>query len=425
MKRSPGVWLLCSVVLLGAGLRLHYFKTGLRRTPDERTYTRQANVVLARGAAGFALLGAELAADPVRVSTLPSPLRVGYIVPLALFMQVTGDGSMNAGATLSLLCSLVSLVVVAWAGTRFLSISAALVATLFLSVFAFDLTVFRRTWEEAWIAMLGVVVLALAGWIAQADAAGRIRTRNAALVAFACVGFLCMTTKETSAIAFLLCAAGLAASLFLQGRKNAALLAAGSAVVAVAGYLLTLSVLFGGTIHAMALVLDYFHDSGTDVYNHQYNSGSAWMFPAALFRTSPFLFIAAIGGLGVTLRRTWRAWPKHDGVFASGVALLTASMLLLQYAGGRYDLRYAAPVFDTLCLLAGIGAAAAISPLMKVMSPLGRPIALAVIGVFLATAALRDLNFAQEHFLQPEMDDLALRPVLGVPPAPPPAEPPH
>jgi hypothetical protein len=62
---------------------------------------------------------------------------------------------------------------------------------------------------------------------------------------------------------------------------------------------------------------------------------------------------------------------------------------------------------------------------MKVMSPLGRPIALAVIGVFLATAALRDLNFAQEHFLQPEMDDLALRPVLGVPPAPPPAEPPH
>ena len=64
---------------------------GLARTPDERTYTRQADIVLVHGAEGFRALGRELTANLPEVSLYPSPLRVGYISLLAAWMRLTGD----------------------------------------------------------------------------------------------------------------------------------------------------------------------------------------------------------------------------------------------------------------------------------------------------------------------------------------------
>ena len=92
--------------------------------------------------------------------------------------------------------------------------------------------------------------------------------------------------------------------------------------------------------------------------------------------------------------------------------------LRLRFAAQRYNFRYAAPAYGPLCLLAGIGIAAILPMLHKALAPLGRGVAWAILGFILAVAAWHDLATARELFLVPEIQDLALRPVYGVPALP-------
>lgn len=415
--------LLVVVLLLGAGLRIYNFDTGLARSPDERVYTRQANVVMAQGVAGFHQMGEELAEDPAAVAIYPSPMRIGYLLPLVGFMRLTEDSSVLAGATFSLLCSLGTLLLVAFAADRFLSRTVAIIATLSLSVFPFDLTVSRRAWEESYISLLIVSVLTLGVWLTRRTAA-RGLTEIAGYLALALLGLLCMTTKESAGAAFLLCAGGLVLHLFARGERRAALLTAGSATVAVLAYALALGSLFGGVGHALFLTREDLHYSGTNPYNMQYDSGPAWTFPAALLRSNPFLCVFALTGFCVTLYRAWQP-PAFSGParlrtavanagLPMGVALLTFAMLLLQVLTQRYSLRFAAPVYAAACLLAAVGVAAAAGPLRRLCGPW----AWGIIGGVLVLAAFRDVSYARERLLLPGMQDLALRPVLGLAPLP-------
>lgn len=406
------VVLLVAAALLGVGLRLFAFTTDLARSPDERTYTRQANVLLAEGSAGFKMLGAELAADPAHVAQLPSPLRVGYLVPLTLWMQLTGQRSADAGAYLSLFCSILTLLLVAYMGWRCFPGATAIVATLYLAVLPFDLTVYRRAWEESYISLLSVATLSLCVCIARTEG----RRRAVALAGLTCVGVLCLTTKETAGIAYLCCASGLALSLALKGDRRAAVLTTACAGMAVLGYLAALGGLFGGVPHALSLVRAYIHFSGIhNDYMAQYDDGPAWMFPAALVRVSPIGVLLGLVGFGTALLRARRTGEMG---LPLGVAALTAVMFVLQEATGRYNFRFSASVYAPMCLLAGAGAETVLRSLQKLLAPLGPKAAWAILGVVLAVAALRDWNFAEENFLGPGLQDLALRAVLGVPPAP-------
>jgi hypothetical protein len=90
----------------------------------------------------------------------------------------------------------------------------------------------------------------------------------------------------------------------------------------------------------------------------------------------------------------------------------------LQIGTHRYNFRYAAPVYGPICFLAGLGIQAILPTLHKLLAPLGRSLAWAILGFAIAIAALRDLDAAEHYFLVPELQDLALRPVLRLPPAP-------
>jgi Dolichyl-phosphate-mannose-protein mannosyltransferase len=406
------LYLLLAIIAIGGALRIDYFNPGIRRTPDERTYTRQADIVLAQGADGYRFLGQELAANPPAVSRYPSPLRVGYITLLTLFMRLTGDTSILTGAHLSFLCSMASLCLIAFTAYRYLSPTVAVVATLFFAVLPFDLTVFRRTWEEAFIALLTIGILALALRIVHSSA----RYRIAWLSAFSFLGFLALTTKENSGLTFLFCAAGLTLYFLLQRDRRAAMLTASSAAVAVLAYVIVLGSLFGGVANALTLVREYAHYSGINPYSVQYDSGPVWLFPEGLFRISPFLCLAGLAGLASAIYSALRS-RAVTGLPLS-IAALTAGILLLQLVTHRYSFRYTAPVYTTICLLAGIGVDAVLPSLHRVLAPLGRITAWAVLGFAISIAAYRDLNFAQENLILPELQDLALRPILGLPPAP-------
>jgi hypothetical protein len=405
--------LLLAALLIGFVIRLQNFSPEISRTPDERTYTRQANIVLTMGTPGFRFLGQELENDMPAVALYPSPLRIGYISLLVRFMRLTGNSSVLAGAQLSLLCSLACLLVIAFTAYCFLSPTAAIVATLFFAVYPFDLVVSGRTWQEALINLLATLFLTLGALIARTQSL----RRYICLGAFTVLGVLALATKENLGIAFLLCAFGLVVYFLFRHDREAAILTASSAAVSVLTYVLILGALFGGVIHALYLVRTYAHYSGLNPYSAQYESGPVWMFPAGLFRISPFVFVAAVGGFGLVLFRAFHARRPADAGLPLGIALMTAGILLVQIVSQRFNFRLTAPAFGSMCMLAGIGADAALTALHRLLAPLGNVVAWGVLGFAVSIAALRDFNFAQDNLILPQVPDLPLRNVLSVPPA--------
>jgi hypothetical protein len=406
--------LLFTTVLFGIALRIYLFNPDIARSPDERTYTRQADIVLALGTEGFRFLGREAVQDPAVTLLFPPPTRAGYLAPLAAFMRLTGDTSVLAGAHLSLLCSLAALPFIAFTAYRALSPIVAIAATLFYSVFPFDLTIFRRAWQESFIAFLAIVIVSLAVYIVRARPVRRI----AGLVAFTILGVLSVTTKENLGIFFLLCGAGLTLHLILQRDRPGAVLTASSTAAAILIGIAILAYLFGGLAGYAGLEREITHQAAINPYDLQFDRGPAWMYPAAFFRTSPVLVLAATVGFVAILYRTFRHRARSNTGLALGVALISLSMVLIQLLTQRYNFRYTAPVYGPICILGGIGIEAILPPLHKLLAPLGRTAAWAILGFALAIAALRDLDFAQNNFLLPGLQDLALRWVLGVPPAP-------
>jgi len=165
-------------------------------------------------------------------------------------------------------------------------------------------------------------------------------------------------------------------------------------------------------------VRGYAHLSGNGAYDQQFNSGPFWMFAVGFFRASPVLCLAAVIGLGVPMARLFRSRNLRNFDIATAIAILTCCMLLLQVVTTRYNYRYSAPIYGTLCLLGGIGMETVLMSLAKLLAPLGRSVAWAILGFAVAVAGLRDFNFARDVLLPTGIQDLALRTVAGFPPAP-------
>lgn len=413
-------FVLCALIFLvlgGAALRIHFFSHDLARSPDERVYARQANMVLANGTLpGLRSLAEELAADPVNVGKYPSPLRAGFILTDASWMQLTGDNTPAGAAQLSLLCSMLALALLAACAYRWLPPFAALAATLLYAVFPLELTIARRAWQDALISLVGLALLALAIALARASQ----RMRAPLLAFFTLLGAYAFTVKENLGLAFLLCGAGLAVHLFARGRRTAALLVCASTAAGAALAVVLLSWIYGGLGVFLQLEHTMLHHSAGTAYDLEFNMGPAWMFPAALLRVAPVAMLAALLGGMAALYRPLRARSLARADVWAGMVLLAAGTMLIQVATARYDLRYTAPVYGALLLLAGDGVARITPGLYRRLLPLGAVAAWAILGSALAVAALRDLNFARDKLLNTGMQDLALRPVLGVAPLPPP-----
>ncbi len=194
--------------------------------------------------------------------------------------------------------------------------------------------------------------------------------------------------------------------------------------------LAVLSWIHGG-LHQMIVVerelakysgLNPSNPQGINPYDIQYDTGPAWMFPAAFFRTSPVVVLAALTGALTAIYRWVRARSFGRLDLTLGLTLISFCMPLIQVAMQRDNFRYTAPVYGTICMLAGLGVGVILPLLFRLVIPLGRQAAWAILGFVLVVAALRDFNYASDKFLATGFQDLALRPVLGVPPLPAPAE---
>ena len=217
LPRPLAVALLLLLFAVGAKLRFDHVNDVVSRSPDERWYALYAGRIAEKGFGEFPVLTREYVGDPERY-IYPPPLRVGYLGPLAEIARATGTTEMQAGIWFSLIASLATLAMVGVMGARYLPFEAALGAMLCLAVSIPDLVIARRTWADALMSALGMV-LAWAAW--QITKEPR-RWWNYAV--FALVGALLCLAKESGLFPFAACA--LYVAVFLVRRKSWRALAA-------------------------------------------------------------------------------------------------------------------------------------------------------------------------------------------------------
>src|SRR5579862_4478260 len=109
--RTPaGIVVIIVLLSLGIWLRATNMDNVVARSPDERIYTRQANIVLKSGNGGIRTLAAEYVRD-AEARLYPPPTRVGYIWLVAATMRLSGRMDENAGAYLSCAARIGSLII--------------------------------------------------------------------------------------------------------------------------------------------------------------------------------------------------------------------------------------------------------------------------------------------------------------------------
>src|SRR5919197_2281773 len=165
-SRNLQLQLAALVVLLavGVGLRLANLGNVSSRTPDERVYTYQANVLLHPGTAGLRALVTEYQRDPV-VRQYPTPTRAGYLWLLTTVMRITGSTDVSVGAGISCVASIGSLLVLFLIGVRFFPPWAMLFAGLFFAISPAELWLARRSLQDALLEFLGLALILVAGEI--------------------------------------------------------------------------------------------------------------------------------------------------------------------------------------------------------------------------------------------------------------------
>jgi hypothetical protein len=400
MSSRRGLWLgvLAGVVLLGTLLRVASLDGVSRRTPDEYTYTDQANVLLDMGtAAGYPVLFANFARDPVR----PSPTRIGYHWLLTTTMRLTGNRTPLAGAWLACVASVLSLALLAAIGWRFFSPVIALAATLLA----------RRCWVESLVELLTLAALG----IACAITAGSRRRLWYPL--FVLAGVFALTVKELSAAAFLLAAAWIVLWLALGREGKAAACFAGATAVAVVLALAWSAERLGGVGQLSQLSVVGAKVAETSPYGLAYSSGPTWLLLLGLWIVSAATVALALCGLAVLAasyvpRRRTVAWLPHPAVLLGLTGFAAIFLVLAMLLPEKLNLRLICPVFGPLALLAGVGFSGLLGLIRRALPPAeGATLTVLATAFLLAAAAFEYRNFAR-NFAATDMQDLSIRMVL-------------
>jgi len=403
--------LLVLLLVLGVALRVAGFDPALPPSPDEWNLANEARMVVALGGAGVPAIAEDIRMHP-GLWYEPSPLRVGYLFPLAGMMQLIHDENRLPGLVLSMICSVGSLLLVALLGWRFLSREAALVALLFAAVSPLELTLARRAWQDSFTELLALALLMLCAEVVT-RAVASTRRQTILLVAIALLGAFSLTVKETSVAVFGFCLAWVLVVLVRRHDWRGIAVLLGASVVfslAAAGLL---GHLMGGVGAAVDFERTWLRLSPLGVYSLEFETGPARTYLLALFWVSPVVLLTAL--IGAAVLAVGRSRGLRAPVVAKILVVFTVVFFTLPVlAQHRLNLRYASVAYCTLTLVAGVGVSWLLGLLRGVLAPLGRVAMSCVLLFALGVAAYRDAAYFRSHFSWPKMWDLSVRMVLDV-----------
>jgi len=401
-KRSLSLFLPLLAVIFAAGvlLRLYNLAGVSARSPDENVHTFQANIILQEGPVKGVRKLVESYNSDKEQWLYPKPIRIGYIWPTAALMKVLNRKDPAAGAYASCIFSICSLAVLSIFGLRFFNKWIALYAVTFMSVSPIPLAIARRTWSDAMLGCLGLLLIYLSCEI--------IRTKDKLIwyLLFAIVGSYSVTVKESGAIMYAFCIAWLLWVLCVKGKTytKGIILVAISCVGVGISVLLTLY--SSGGIPAVLETMRHFNEAiPTNTYSIEYMSGP-WIHFIGAFWIISFVNASlwVLGAAVVFLQRD----VKNRGI-NSGIIFLTGGLILITLlAPNVQNMRYLSPIFGVFYLIGGVGLWHILMYVKKKLSNFYFSIAVSCIGIILIVAAVGDYQTYKKIFVKTGIVDTSI-----------------
>ncbi len=409
--RTAWVWCgIAALIALGILLRSQHMTDVPWRSPDERVYTDYAATLADDGLVGYREAFRAYNADPGRW-LYPPPTRFGYVILPAMVMQATGVRNPRAGAAISWLSSILSLVVLGWLGIRFLSPWASIAAVGFLACSFTELGLGRRAWQDSFLGLLSLLMVYVVCEITHSP------RRKWLYVALAALGAYSLASKESAYVQYGVLLSWLAYVGYRERSwrvlGGAALAGAGSVAVVLAVWNVTGGSL-GSGIEATSHVLAATRGS---VYDAQNASGPWYQFVYLLWLVGPLTLMMALVGMGAALiPRVGDALHRRGThcLEATQVAALTTAALLgiISFGPNLQNLRYFSGADATYCLLAGVGFAYAVAWVRTVFR---RELAIALLAVTcLGAEAIHNYHAFTQVVVGTGMGDLAVSGVRTV-----------
>ena len=413
LQTRLGCTAIAVLLCLGIGLRLSHLSIVSGRSPDETNYTRQANILLQDGTAGLRRMAAEYQRDPaVRLS--PPPTRAGYLWMLAATMRLTHHTDESVGASLSTAASIGSLFVLTLIGVQFFPAWATLFALLFLAVSPADLELARRTWADASVGFLGLLLVYVACEIT------RDPQRRIWHWLFALVGSAGSIVKEFGPVLFGLCLIWVLWVMLIQRRafRRGLTLMAGS-LIAAGVSILWLANSIGGLSVLVQTVINWHGAHEANAYAIEYQSGPGYLLLKAFQMISPVAALFCVIGLAVVVLSHRRYsvlrvpacaadWQVIGWLTLFALGYVALAMVLPHWL----NLRYVSVLFGPFYLLAGLGFWYAASRCWDRLGVFQRRVFAATIILGLGIGASSDYRRFDRMFVRNGLGDLSVKLVL-------------
>jgi Dolichyl-phosphate-mannose-protein mannosyltransferase len=398
----------CLVVwLLGAAVRIANVGNVQTRTPDERVYTSQAIVLLNRGVEGSRALVADYIRDPEQ-QLYPAPTRIGYTAILAAAMQLAGARTESVGAWLSCVASIAALGLTMLIGYQFFDPWVGLTAGVFLSVFPPELVLARRTWEEALINCLALVMIYCAFRIRQNP------NPRWPYVTLGVVGGWLLLIKEYAPMIFGLCVLWAGIALVARRRWNAVVWLAGSALFGFFAAAGAMTVAAGGLdVWLRAFKINLAANSA-NAYALQYCTGPGYLLAAGFWILSPLVTLLAAAALVLAFARRGSLFAeRRDSIGLAAFTILFAALpVVLPH---WMNLRYVSVLNAPLCLLGALAACQVWQWTRAFVREREKLPALALACFVLLLGAVTDYRSFRERYVRAQTADLAIRMVVNFP----------
>lgn len=343
MKKSIIPILLVLTLALGIGLRIHNLDNVRGRSPDEQVHTYQANIVLQNGP----ILGVRKLVDEYNKDEkqwlFPKPIRVGYVWPLAALMKITGQKDVTVGSYLSCFFSILSLVILVILALRFFNRYVALYALLFMSVSSIPLAISRRTWSDAMLEFLGILLIYFSCEIIRSS-----KWRWLWYLPFVAIGSYAALVKESGAVFYGLCVIWIIWALFIKDKSVVqGLILAGTSMVGAALSVAVTLYVSGGLTSALDVMKHFSEALPGNTYAALYQTGPWHQFVGGFLIVSPLTSCLCLIALV-------RIKENRDILFGI-VFFMTALIILTLAAPLSQNMRYVSPAFGIFYLLGGVG----------------------------------------------------------------------
>jgi 4-amino-4-deoxy-L-arabinose transferase-like glycosyltransferase len=413
---KPMFFVAALTAILGVGiwLRCQHMTDVLSRSPDERTYTAYAARLADEGFGVYRELLSTYDGNPSGW-IYPSPTRFGHVLLFAAMMKVTGNRDGRAGAAVSWIFSILSLLLVAWIGIRFFNPAAGLLAAAFLAFSFGELGMARRAWQDSTFGFCGLLLVYLTCEITAAP------RRKIWYAVFFGVGTFALLTKETAFLCFGLCGLWLAVILLFQEKSWK--LFAGLLLGGLGSLLLAFAVwaALAGMANLALASVDHSTRSAAGEWAKLYCSGPWYQFFYLLWIVGPLTAaMAAVGAVVAMFGRAphFRRFSGLRDVRAAGMIVLMACGFigLAAFVPNLQYLRIISPADGTYCLLAAIGLCYLAALARHALPGLPRHAITGLAVVAVVLAGLRDYDAFTRVVVASGMEELSvsgIRSVMG------------